>query len=139
MIREEDRNCDGIAISMDERACVLKRMLRPAIRSRTGRFCSHANTVTFVKVNSYPLVFRSGEKWLLYEDRFLYLSLFAARFNLLALWLMISGDLSDAVLESSGDISNVDRDTTHRASEWATKISFILSYVSRFSSTQTRL
>lgn len=40
---EEDRNYDGIAISTDERACMLIRTLRPAIRGGTGlSLCSHA-------------------------------------------------------------------------------------------------
>jgi len=37
--RETETHCDGKAISTDERACVLIRTLRPAVRGGTDRFC----------------------------------------------------------------------------------------------------
>lgn len=132
--RGRDRSYGGIAISTDERACVLIRMLRPAIRGGTGRFCSHAHGNIRESKSVPTLGFRPGEKWLLYEDRFLYLSLFAARFNLLALWLMISGDLSDAFSEMSGELQIRQRTPSERQ-----KYPSYISYISRFSNTRTRL
>lgn len=129
-----DRNCGGTAISTDERACVLIRMLRPAVRGGTGRFCSHARiargNIRESKSRTRS-VSRPGEKWLLYEDP---LPVFILICCAIQFARVLTYDFRRSIRRQfqrcPGRVA--DRDTT-------TKISVILSHISRFSNTRTRL